>query len=336
MKMNRTVIAVPMGDPAGVGPEIALRSMADVEVWEHGTPLLIGDLTVLRAVKNSIGLGTELHSEENPADISGSPDNLPVLDLKMIPHLSDLTVGKVSALAGQASVAYIRKAVDLCMTGAAAGVATTPINKEALKAAKVPYIGHTEMLADMSGTPKSYTMFLVDKLRILFHSRHLSLKQAIEGLNRDGVVHSIETAAKCLTSIGLPSGTIALAALNPHASDGGLFGDEEARCLIPAVQEARNRGINVVGPIPADSVFYFGLQGKYDVVVSLYHDQGHIASKTYDFYRTVSVTFGLPFIRTSVDHGTAFDIAWKGIANPVSMKEAMLACFHIAPLYRPF
>ena len=334
--MKPIVIAVPMGDPAGVGPEIALRAIADPDVWKEGVPLLIGDLSVLQAVSRKLGLPAKLRRVNDPSGISGSPDDLPVMDLGMVPDLAALPVGHVSALAGKASVAYIRKAVELCMSGAAAGVATTPINKEALKAAKEPYIGHTEMLAEMSGATKSYTMFLVDKLRILFHSRHLSLKQAIERLTTDDVVHSIETAAKCLTSIGLPAGTIALAALNPHASDGGLFGDEEARFLAPAVEEARKRGINVVGPVPADSVFYFGLQGKYDVVVSLYHDQGHIASKTYDFYRTVSVTFGLPFIRTSVDHGTAFDIAWKGIANPVSMKEAMLACFRIAPLYRPF
>ena len=334
--MKRTMIAVTMGDPAGIGPEIALASIADPEIWERGTPLLVGDMSVLEAVRETLGMKMELRRVEDPSDAEGSPESLPVLDLKMVPDLSALPVGKVSALGGKASVAYIRKCVDLCMSGQAAGIATTPINKESLKAAKVHYIGHTEMLAEMSGAPKSYTMFIVDKLRILFHSRHLSLRRAIETLETDDVVHSIETAAKCLDSIGLDSGTIALAGLNPHSSDGGLFGDEEARVLTPAVEEAKRRGINVVGPVPADSVFYFGLQGKYDVVVSLYHDQGHIASKTYDFYRTVSVTFGLPFIRTSVDHGTAFDIAWKGIANPVSMKEAMLACFDIAPRYRPF
>ncbi|MEA4880695.1 MAG: 4-hydroxythreonine-4-phosphate dehydrogenase PdxA [Synergistaceae bacterium] len=334
--MKDTVIAVPMGDPAGVGPEIALKSIADPEVWDKGVPLLVGDLTVLEAVRNRLGLKMAFRTVDENAAPSGSPDELPVVDLKMIPDLAALPVGKVSALAGEASVAYIRKAVELCGAGKALGIATTPINKEALRAARAPWIGHTEMLADMSGAARSYTMFLVDKLRILFHSRHLSLKQAIETLDASEVLASIEVAAKCLESIGLPSGTIALAALNPHASDGGLFGDEEARFLIPAVEMARKKGINAVGPVPADSVFYFALQGKYAVVVSLYHDQGHIASKTYDFYRTVSVTFGLPFIRTSVDHGTAFDIAWQGKANPVSMTEAHLAAFAIAPLYRPF
>ena len=336
MGMNRTIIAVPMGDPAGVGPEIALKAMMDPEVWEKGVPLLVGDQSVLEEVSKRLGLGAKFHAFPDFSAAEGSPKNLPLLDVGVIPNGQSVEPGEISALSGRASVAYIRKAVELCMTGAAAGMATTPINKEALRAAGEPYIGHTEMLAEMSGADKSYTMFLVDDLRILFHSRHLSLKQAIEKLDKNDVIHSIETAAKCLASIGLPAGTIALAALNPHASDGGLFGDEEAKILIPAVEAARTRGLNVVGPVPADSVFYFGLRGKYDVVVSLYHDQGHIASKTYDFYRTVSVTFGLPFIRTSVDHGTAFDIAWKGVANPVSMKEALLAAFKIAPLYSPF
>ena len=334
--MNETIIAVTMGDPAGVGPEIALQGMADPEVWKKGVPLLVGDLTVLEAVRKELGLKMKLQPVDENSTPSGSPDELPVLDLKMIPDLEALSGGKVSPLAGEASVAYIRKAVELCGAGKALGIATTPLNKEALRAARAPWIGHTEMLADMSGAARSYTMFLVDKLRILFHSRHLSLKQAIETLDASEVLASIEVAAKCLESIGLPSGTIALAALNPHASDGGLFGNEEARFLIPAVKAAQEKGINAVGPVPADSVFYFALQGKYAVVVSLYHDQGHIASKTYDFYRTVSVTFGLPFLRTSVDHGTAFDIAWQGKANPVSMKEAILAAFDIAPLYRPF
>jgi 4-hydroxythreonine-4-phosphate dehydrogenase len=336
MEMNSKVIAVPMGDPAGVGPEIAIKAMADPEVWEKGIPLLVGDIAVLETVRERLGIETELRPVREGGPFDGGPGAIPVLDAGIILRGTEVEPGKITALSGKASVTYIQRAVDLCMAGAAAGMATTPINKEALRAARAPYIGHTEMLADMSGSSKSYTMFLVDDLRILFHSRHLSLKQAIEKLDKDDVVSSLETAAKCLASIGLPAGTIALAALNPHASDGGLFGHEEEEILEPAVAEARARGLNVVGPVPADSVFYFGLRGKYDVVVSLYHDQGHIASKTYDFYRTVSVTFGLPFIRTSVDHGTAFDIAWKGIANPVSMKEALLAAFKIAPLYRPF
>jgi len=340
--MSFRLIAVPMGDPAGVGPEIVLKAMsAGGKMWrkDGNIPLVTGDMSILEEVRRRLDIPVKLVDVSNDGiqNLEDLPDDtVAVADVGTIKKASDIEVGKVSALSGKASVSYIRKAVELCMNGRTLGIATTPINKEALKAGGFHYIGHTEMLAEMSGAEKSYTMFMVGKLKIFFHSRHLSLMDAIRFLDTEGVADSIVTAGKCLESIGEGSGTVALAALNPHASDGGLFGSEEKEILIPAVNEARGRGINAVGPVPADSVFYFGLQGKYDIVVSLYHDQGHIASKTYDFYRTVSVTFGLPFIRTSVDHGTAFDIAWKGIANPVSMEEAIRACFELAPRYRPF
>lgn len=334
--MNVGLIAIPMGDPAGVGPEIVLKALAQPIENQKGVPLVIGDLAVLEEVRRRLSIQVKLEKVSDISNISFHDDVIPVFDPEVVTDVSDLRVGEVSALAGRAAVAYIQKAVDLCMDGSASGIATTPINKEALKAAGYHYIGHTEMLAEMSGTEKSYTMFMVDKLRILFHSRHLSLIDAVRSLKAEEVADSLEVAQKCLLSIGEQPGAIALAALNPHASDGGLFGNEEKEILIPAVRMARERGVQAVGPVPADSVFYFALQGKYDAVVSLYHDQGHIASKTYDFYRTVSVTFGLPFIRTSVDHGTAFDIAWKGIANPVSMREAIKACMDLAPGYRSF
>jgi 4-hydroxythreonine-4-phosphate dehydrogenase len=178
-------------------------------------------------------------------------------------------------------------------------------------------------------------MFQVDRLRIFFHTRHLSVRNMLQSLSSEGVVESIVRAHHCLESIGLDRGKLALAALNPHASDGGLFGNEEERILQPACTEARERGVDVEGPVPADSVFHLALNGRYDAVVSLYHDQGHIAAKTYDFHRTVSVTLGLPFIRTSVDHGTAFDIAWEGRANAESMHEAIRACFDLAGTYKP-
>ena len=339
--MSSRLIVLTMGDPAGVGPEIVLKSLSGERSWRRDgcVPLVAGDLSVLEEVRRRLDIPVKLIgvSDDDIKSLNNFPEStVAVADVGTVKNASDIEVGKVSALAGEASVSYIRKAVELCMKGQAAGIATTPINKEALKAAGFHYIGHTEMLAEMSGVEKSYTMFMVGKLRIFFHSRHLSLMDAIKSLDVDGVADSIVTAGKCLESIGEGSGTVALAALNPHASDGGLFGDEEEKILLPAVEAARGRGVNAVGPVPADSVFYFALQGKYDIVVSLYHDQGHIASKTHDFYRTVSVTFGLPFIRTSVDHGTAFDIAWKGIANPVSMEEAVRACFDLASKYRPF
>jgi 4-hydroxythreonine-4-phosphate dehydrogenase len=238
-------------------------------------------------------------------------------------------------MAGRASVAYIEMAVELALRGAVKGIATAPISKTALREAGFHYLGHTEMLAEMTGGGKSVTMFMVDRMRIFFHTRHVSLRVMLDSLSVEGVVESIRMAQKCLDSVALGGGEIALAALNPHASDDGLFGDEEERILKPAVEKAVQEGLPVRGPFPADSVFHNALQGNYSGVVSLYHDQGHIAAKTYDFHRTVSVTFGMPFIRTSVDHGTAFDIAWKGIANPVSMIEAVKACRNLSKSYLP-
>ena len=264
-----------------------------------------------------------------------SASEVPVLDTAVITDPNKLDIGKVGALAGKASLEYVRRAVELCMEGEADGLVTGPINKESIRAAGSSHIGHTEMISSMTGERKGVTMFSVDALKIFFHSRHLSLSEAIGAIDVESVLESLRLTANCLLSVGYESPSIALAALNPHASDGGLFGDEESRYLSPALDKARAEGIDVHGPIPADSVFFQALQGTYDAVLSLYHDQGHIAAKTYDFYKTVSVTFGYPFLRTSVDHGTALDIAWKGKANPVSMKEAVSTCRELAARYRP-
>ena len=333
--MKKLIIAVTMGDPAGVGPEIVLKSAAHLGGTGRGVSAVIGDYSVLDAVRKRLGLKVSLVKVESPADAADAGDALSVLDLGVVQDVTSLKVGRVSSLGGRAAVAYIQRAVDLALGNEVQGIATGPINKEALREAQFHYIGHTEMLSELSGSGKSVTMFMVDRMRIFFHTRHLSLRMMLETLSREGVVESIMQAHQCLESVGLVKGRLALAALNPHASDGGLFGDDEETILIPACEEARRRGVDVEGPVPGDSVFHLALQGYYDAVVSLYHDQGHIAAKTYDFHRTVSVTFGLPFIRTSVDHGTAFDISWKGVANPVSMQEAVKACFELAGKYRP-
>ncbi len=330
------IIGITMGDPAGVGPEIILKVFEAKRVWDRGIPLVIGDYGVLSEVKKRLGIDTEIVKVDSLSDLKKYEGKLPVLDMEVVKDIEGFEPGKISALSGHAAVTYIQKGVELAMEKKIKGIATAPINKETLREAKYHYIGHTEMLAEMSKSKYSLTMFMVDKMKIFFHTRHLSLKKAIEILSINGVLESIKASYKGLKSIGYENPKLALAALNPHASDGGLFGDEEEKILTPACDEAKKMGIDVVGPVPADSVFYFALQGRYDAVLSLYHDQGHIAAKTYDFYRTVSVTIGLPFLRTSVDHGTAFDIAWKGIANPVNMEEAILTCFELSEKYTPF
>lgn len=335
-----TVIAITTGDPAGVGPEITLKSFVGINAWEKGVPVVCGDVVVLEEVARRLAIPvsiapiatTKEARSLSPAD--GDLTTVPVLDQRIVTSVDDLAVGEISALGGRAAVAYIQAAVDLCMSGEAQAIATAPINKEALRAGNLAYIGHTEMISEMSNKAKGITMFQVDKMRVFFHSRHVSLKRAIELVTRDELADSVRVAQRCLTGIGVESPRLAVAGLNPHASDGGLFGDEEAMEIEPAVAVTRAEGIDVVGPKPADSVFQHAAEGRYDAVVSLYHDQGHIAAKCYDFYRVVSVTFGYPFIRTSVDHGTALDIAWQGIADPVSMQEAIKTAFDLSRRYK--
>jgi 4-hydroxythreonine-4-phosphate dehydrogenase len=241
------------------------------------------------------------------------------------PGLEALRVGEVQAACGAAGDAFIRKACELGLAGEIDAISTAPLNKESLRAAGVPHIGHTEMLADYLGAPDPLTLFILDRMRIFFLSRHLSLRQAIDYITEPHMRAMIRRVHAAMRDFGFRAPTIAVAGLNPHASDGGLFGDEEATHISPAIAAARAEGIDVVGPIGADSVFHQALEGQYDCVISLYHDQGHIASKTRDFYRTVTATLGLPVLRTSVDHGTAFDIAWQGKASSVSMEAAIRA-----------
>lgn len=333
--MEQTLVAVSMGDPAGVGPEIILESFLSGRIAEEGVAVVVGDLSVLEAVRDRLEIPVTLQPVKDPEEANSVRGVIPVIDLGKIEDPSQLRVGEVSGPAGGASVEYIRAAVELCKEGKAHGLCTAPINKEAIRAAGHDYIGHTEMISEMSNGKKGLTMFTVDSLKIFFHSRHLSLRAAIDAIGSESVVDSLLHTQACLRSVGLPSARIALAALNPHASDGGLFGREEADYLLPAVEEVRRRGLDVEGPVPADSVFAHALRGDYDAVLSLYHDQGHIAAKSYDFYRTVSVTFGYPFIRTSVDHGTAMNIAWQGKANYLSMEEAIMTAFDFARSYRP-
>jgi 4-hydroxythreonine-4-phosphate dehydrogenase len=332
--MRNEIVAVTVGDPAGIGPEIVLKSFQEATGFSERT-VVIGDLSVLETVRQRLGIDVGLEEVRSPEETKKHPGRVSVLNTAVVEDCASLKEGEVSSLGGRAAVAAIRRAVDLALEGSVGAIVTGPINKESLREARFPYIGHTEMLSELSGGGRSVTMFAVDRLRIFFHTRHLSLAGVLAGLSIEGVVESIMQAHRCLSSIGLGGGILALAALNPHASDGGLFGEEERRILIPACLEAKRRGVEVQGPVPADSVFHHALHGRYDAVVSLYHDQGHIAAKTYDFFRTVSVTLGLPFIRTSVDHGTAFDIAWKGVANPQSMVEALKMCFDLSDRYVP-
>lgn len=330
MTTVREIIAIPMGDAAGIGPEITVKSLAKEELYTMCKPLVVGDANILRRAIEVTGVNLKVRVVSSPAEGSYEFGTIDVMDLANI-NMEDFAPGEVSAQNGQAAFEFIKRSVELAMAGEVKAIATTPINKESLKAAKVPYIGHTEMLEDLGSAPDPLTMFQVKGMRIFFLTRHVSVAEAITQMTKERVRDYLNRCDKALQRLGVESRKLAVAGLNPHSGEGGLFGMEEVEEIKPGVELAKADGIDAYGPVPADSVFFQALNGKYDAVLSLYHDQGHIAAKMTDFHRTISITNGLPFLRTSVDHGTAFDIAWKNIASEVSMYE----CIKLAAEYAP-
>ncbi len=320
--MGKPKLALTMGDPAGIGPEITVKSLFDATVYEESQPLVVGDVAVLEEALRFSNLSATVHPVSHPDEGVYQVGTIDVLDLANV-NVSTLKMGQVQAAGGKAAFEYIERAIRLAVAGEVNAVVTAPINKESLQAAKVPYIGHTEMFAELTGSKQEMTMFSILNLKIFFLTRHVSLRRACELITRERVFSGIEKSLSALRQLGFENPHLAVAGLNPHAGEHGLFGREEVDEIVPAIQTAKDKGWNVTGPVPADSVFHMGRMGRFDAVLSLYHDQGHIAAKMMDFERTVSVTLGLPILRTSVDHGTAFDIAGKGIASPVSMREAV-------------
>lgn len=320
--MTRPVIGITMGDPAGIGPEIVVKALNNPAMYDICRPLILGDAGMVAKTAEMLGLAPRVNAISQPGRGQYVHGILDVYDLHNV-ALDRLQVGEVQAMAGQAAYDYIEASVRLAMSGSIDAVATSPINKESIRAANVPFIGHTEMYGELTGTDDPLTMFQVLGLRIFFLTRHVSLADAIPLITKERLLDYIERCTDALVRLGVEKPTLAVAGLNPHSGEHGLFGDEETREIEPAVAQAKARGFLVSGPVPADSVFHLAKTGRFDAVLSLYHDQGHIAAKTLDFERTVSVTCGLPFLRTSVDHGTALDIAGLGIASSISMEEAI-------------
>jgi len=330
--MSRPIICIPMGDPAGIGPEIVAAASVAPGMLENARLVVIGHEQILRRGSDLMRVGLPLHrADASCTDIRENMVNLIHVDH---PGLESMRHGEVQGACGRAAFDYIALAVRLAMEGRVDALATPPINKEALKAAGIEYVGHTEILADLSDAPSPLTMFQVRDLRVFFLTRHLSLVEACRAVTRDRLHGFIGRCAQALRHLGVEDPRLAVAGLNPHSGEHGLFGDEEVREIEPAVALARAEGIRVDGPKPADSVFHFALKGAWDAVISLYHDQGHIATKMVDFDRTISLTLGLPYLRTSVDHGTAFDIAGTGKASAVSMTEAIRLATLYAPRFR--
>ena len=329
---ERPIIGVTMGDPAGIGPEISLKALMNPRIYELCRPIIIGDYKLLEDLRAKLSFKASLRRISSPEEASGRPGTIDIIDLNNVDQ-STFRFGVATAEGGRASAEYLRKAVDLALQGKIDAIATCPINKQAIRLAGIPFIGHTEMLGALCGVKDPLMMFWVRGVKIFFLTRHVPLAEAVKAVKKERIVNAVTRISSELQRLGIDRPLIAIAALNPHAGDGGLIGDEEEREIIPAVKELQRMGVNAVGPIPADSVFHKAFEGGYDAVLSLYHDQGHIAAKTADFYGTVSVTLGLPFIRTSVDHGTAYDIAGKGIANPKSLEEAIKLAAHLSRIY---
>jgi 4-hydroxythreonine-4-phosphate dehydrogenase len=325
------IVALTLGDVAGVGPEVAARAWSEPALHAGARPLVVGQAAVLERAAALVGCRARIVRIDDPEQAEPTPDVLPCLDVP-VGDLSEIAPGRVDARAGRAAYAFLDAAIDLAMAGRVDAITTLPLNKEALRAAGVPHPGHTEILAERCGAPEHAMMLYVAPpvargeagLGVVHATLHVALREALELLDEARVRRAIRLADRALRPLtgGRPP-RIGVAGLNPHAGEHGLFGDEEQRYIGPAVLRAREAGLDAHGPIAADALFRRAFDGGFDAVVALYHDQGHVALKTRAFREAVNVTVGLPIMRTSVAHGTAYDIAGRGVADPGNLVEAV-------------
>jgi 4-hydroxythreonine-4-phosphate dehydrogenase len=337
---KRPILGITMGDPGGVGPEVCAKALADNEIYTLCRPLIIGDGAVMADAVSFSGLTLGIHCCSEVGEAKFTHGTIDVLDLHNLP-ISDLRHKKVTAAQGRASFEYVDMAIKLAMAGTIDATVTGPINKEAINAAGYHYAGHTEIYGEKTNTA-DYAMMLADgNFRVTHVSTHVSLREACDRARKARILRVIQLTDKTLRELGIAAPRIAVAGLNPHCSEGGLFGHEEEQEIIPAVEAARAENIDAIGPLPADTVFSKMQGGMFDAVVVMYHDQGHIPTKLVGFHydeRTdtwgqmagVNVTIGLPIIRTSVDHGTAYDRAGEGRANQQSMIDAIKMATELA------
>ena len=307
-------IAITIGDPAGIGTEIVLKALSDPELSRAASWIVVGDRRVIEIVERIVGfqLGrTELR------DVGAMNGN------------EAFEFGRLDPRCGHAALEYVRVATEMCVAGEADALVTAPLNKEAVTANGRPFSGHTEYIAELSGAKESRMLLSNDKLSTVHVTTHLPLRRACE-LSTPRILRTIELGNDAMKLLGFERPRIAVCGLNPHAGENRLFGDEDIQCILPAVEAAQHNGINCSGPHPADTIFLQALRGAYDLVVAMYHDQGHIPMKIIDFEGTVNISLGIPIIRTSVDHGTAFDIAGKNRADPRSLQQAMRFALRMA------
>lgn len=319
---NKPFLAITMGDAAGIGPEVVAKTLIDANIYEKCRPFVIGNAEAMSEALKLIGSDVSVEKVVSIKDIKTNLGTVAVLDEGNLDY-SKIGYGQISAESGRASVEWILKAGELAASGQIQAISTAPINKEACNLAGHKDIGHMEIFQSQTGVSQVATMLMTGILRVVHLTTHRSLRVACDYVTRENVLAKITLTDNYFKRWGFPSPRIGVAALNPHASDGGLLGDEEHVQIAPAVKDARAIGIDATGPIPSDTVFNQNIDGIYDVCIAMYHDQGHIPIKVHDWKRSVSVNLGLPFIRTSVDHGTAFDIAGKGVADHISMMESI-------------
>ncbi|TPG49546.1 4-hydroxythreonine-4-phosphate dehydrogenase PdxA [Roseomonas nepalensis] len=327
---NRPVVAITMGDASGIGPEIITKALARADVQAMCRPLVIGDAARLREADAITRTGLAVHAVATPAEARYAPGTVECIDLGLIP--AGHPFGQLSATSGEAAYRYIERATRLVEAGEADAICTAPLSKEALHMAGHKYPGHTELLAHLTGTPEVSMMLVAPKLRVIHVTTHVGLIDAIRRIEPGLVERVIARGHATLVKSGMADPRIGVCAINPHAGENGLFGQgEEEEKIIPAIKACQAKGWRVEGPLPADTLFFRAARGDFDLVVAMYHDQGHGPVKVMGLEAGVNITVGLPVIRTSVDHGTAFDIAGKGIADEGSLVEALKQAVDLAP-----
>jgi len=338
--MQKPIIGITMGDPASIGPEIAVKALLNEKVHAICRPLIVGDANVFNDIINRLKSPATVNAISKVADAAFKPGTIDVFDLKNV-DMSQLQFGEISAMAGGASFEAVKRVIELALAGEVDATVTGPINKKSINEAGHHFAGHTEIYAHYTGT-KKYAMLLVEEnMRVIHVSTHVSLREACDLVKKDRIIQVIELLHNGILSLGATNTKIGVAGLNPHAGDSGLFGTEDDGEIKPAVEEARKMGYDVDGPVPADTLFSKAATGAYGGVVAMYHDQGHIPfkltgfkwnaeKKQMDSVKGVNITMGLPIIRTSVDHGTAFEIAGKGIASPDAMVLAIEAAVQLS------
>ena len=321
---DKPYVGLTMGDPCGIGPEVVIKALIHSEIYEWCNPVIIGNAASLRQTVKMLDIDMSInHISDTDIEMSRvNPNAASVIDIGNL-NYEDVTIGEINPGCGKAAMEWVSHAGRLAMRGAIGGIATAPLNKEAASLAGYEAIGHMELLQELTGSKTVATMLIAKNLRVVHLTTHRSLRVACDYVKKDRILDYLRITDENFKKWGFENPRIGVAALNPHGSDGGLLGDEENDEILPAVTQAKAEGMTVEGPIPADIIFHQAINDQYDAVLCMYHDQGHIPVKVYGFEESITANLGLPFVRTSVDHGTAFDIAGKGIADPLSMIEAI-------------